>query len=244
VDEARACIDKGFELSARDANAHWWLADAYAGLGLLDQAIACYNKAFELDPKLALDRWGLAGALAARGRQEEALACCREWFERSAHDANGTHRLADCYLWLGRLDDALACYKRAIELNPEDRYNAACCAATGGCGRGWLRPENGAARLDPAQRTRLRHQALTWLRAHLEAHRRKFEESGGKASPAVAWRMQYWLRDVDFAGVRGEEALAQLPPAERRDWERLWQEIEALRQRAAPEPNAARPAQP
>jgi tetratricopeptide (TPR) repeat protein len=177
------------------------------------------------------------------GRQDEALACLREWFERSAKDSGATYSLADFYLGLGRLDDALTCYTRAIELNPGDRYDAACSAALGGSCRGWMRPENGAARLDPAQRTRLRNQALKWLRADLEAYRRKFEESGGKAGPAVAHWMLYWLHDPDFAGVRDEEALAKLPPAERRDWERLWQEIEALRQRAAPEPKAARSAQ-
>jgi hypothetical protein len=31
----------------------------------------------------------------------------------------------------------------------------------------------------------------------------------------VAQKTRHWLRDPDFVGVRGPDALAQLPPAER-----------------------------
>lgn len=41
------------------------------------------------------------------------------------------------------------------------------------------------------------------------------------------------VSDTDFKGVRGAEALAKLPQAERSDWQRLWEEVAALRQRAA-----------
>jgi hypothetical protein len=39
--------------------------------------------------------------------------------------------------------------------------------------------------------------------------------------------------------VRGEQALDKLPPAERSDWQQLWKEVEALRQRAARPPDKA-----
>jgi hypothetical protein len=45
--------------------------------------------------------------------------------------------------------------------------------------------------------------------------------------------MQRWQDDADFAGVRGVEALGRLPAAERPDWQKLWQAVEELRQRAA-----------
>jgi hypothetical protein len=45
--------------------------------------------------------------------------------------------------------------------------------------------------------------------------------------------LQHWLSDSYFAGMRGPEALGRLPPAERPDWQRLWQEVDELRQRAA-----------
>jgi hypothetical protein len=56
--------------------------------------------------------------------------------------------------------------------------------------------------------------------------------------------MQHWLHDADFAGVRGPESLAQLPEVERKDWQKLWEEVEALKQRAAGKPSAASPERP
>jgi serine/threonine protein kinase len=55
-----------------------------------------------------------------------------------------------------------------------------------------------------------------------------------KAVPDVGQHVQHWLGDPDFNGVRAAEALAKLPQAERGDWQRLWEEVAALRQRAQP----------
>jgi hypothetical protein len=43
---------------------------------------------------------------------------------------------------------------------------------------------------------------------------------------------QYWLGDPDFAGVRGPQALARLPEAERQPWQQFWDDIGALLARA------------
>jgi hypothetical protein len=53
-------------------------------------------------------------------------------------------------------------------------------------------------------------------------------------SDVVAQHMQHWLADTDFNGVRGVEALAKLPEAERGDWQRLREEVAALHKRARP----------
>jgi hypothetical protein len=45
--------------------------------------------------------------------------------------------------------------------------------------------------------------------------------------------LQSWKTDVAFAGVRDPAALAKLPEDERRQWQKLWDDVEALRQRAA-----------
>jgi hypothetical protein len=45
--------------------------------------------------------------------------------------------------------------------------------------------------------------------------------------------MGNWQRDPDFAGVRDAAALARLPEAERQKWQQFWQEVEALKRRAA-----------
>jgi hypothetical protein len=37
--------------------------------------------------------------------------------------------------------------------------------------------------------------------------------------------LQDWQWDTPFAGVRGPEALARLPAAERQKWQELWTDI-------------------
>jgi hypothetical protein len=44
---------------------------------------------------------------------------------------------------------------------------------------------------------------------------------------------QHWQKDTDLSGVRDPAALAKLPEDERRQWQKLWDDVEALRQRAA-----------
>jgi hypothetical protein len=46
--------------------------------------------------------------------------------------------------------------------------------------------------------------------------------------------MQHRLQNPDFAALRGQ-ALAKLPEAERQDRQNLWDDVEALRKRAAEE---------
>jgi hypothetical protein len=64
------------------------------------------------------------------------------------------------------------------------------------------------------------------------------EKSAGKAGPLIAQRMQDWLQDRDLASVRERESLARLPEAGRPSWQKLWEEVEAMRQRAAEKPAA------
>ena len=116
--------------------------------------------------------------------------------------------------------------KRADDLRTRVRYNAACAAALAGCGQG-----NDAAQLDAEERTRLRRQALTWLRADLTTWGQILEKQADQARPTVLKTMQHWQQDSDFAGVRGD-ALAKLPEAERKAWLKLWKEVEMLRERA------------
>jgi tetratricopeptide (TPR) repeat protein len=116
----------------------------------------------------------------------------------------------------------------ADNLQRRFRYNAACAAALAA----WRQGQD-AAKLHTKERAGLRRQALDWLRADLKAYRQLLDKSADKAGPAVEQRMQHWLRDADFAGVRGPDALAKLPEAERDAWKKLWAAVEELRKRAA-----------
>jgi hypothetical protein len=119
------------------------------------------------------------------------------------------------------------------------RYNAACAAALAGCGQG-----QDASGLEDQERARLRRQALDWLRADLDAWRKLLEKEPAKARPDVLKTMEHWLADSDFAGVRGEAALGKLSEAERVPWQKLWEEVKGLKNRAAGSPKSPGPATP
>jgi serine/threonine protein kinase/Flp pilus assembly protein TadD len=110
------------------------------------------------------------------------------------------------------------------------RYNAACAAALAGCGQG-----KDATDLGAEERARLRRQALDWLRADLDAWRRVLEKGPEQARPVVVKQMQHWQQDSDFAGVRGPQALAKLPAAERGAWQRLWADVADMLARSQPQ---------
>ncbi len=76
------------------------------------------------------------------------------------------------------------------------------------------------------ERTLLRQQALDWLRADLTAWQNLLEKSREKTAPIVRQKLQHWLKDDDFNGVRGPDALARLPQAEREAWQQLWADVE------------------
>jgi tetratricopeptide (TPR) repeat protein len=117
----------------------------------------------------------------------------------------------------------------ADDLKAQHRYNAACAAALAGCGQG-----KDADQLDGNEKARLRGQALIWLRANLEAMGRLLDKEANQAPTAagVAATLKHWQADPDLAGVRGPEALAQLPEAERQAWKKLWDDAADVLSRA------------
>ncbi len=115
---------------------------------------------------------------------------------------------------------------RASDLQEQPRYNAACAAALAGCGQG-----KDADQTDAKERARLRAQAIDWLRADLKAYEQVLDKQQNMAR-MVRERLEHWQQDGDFAGVRGD-AISKLPEAERQEWQRLWQDVKAMRQRAA-----------
>jgi hypothetical protein len=80
----------------------------------------------------------------------------------------------------------------------------------------------------------LRRHALDWLRADLKAWGGLLDKEPDKARSAarVTNSLQQWLVDADFAGVRGPEALAKLPDAERQPWQQLWDDVAGTLARA------------
>jgi Tfp pilus assembly protein PilF len=107
------------------------------------------------------------------------------------------------------------------------RYHAACCAARAGCGEGI-----DAGKLDSAERRRWRQQALDWLWADLVWWTRVLDSLNAPGRTGVRRKMEQWQRDPDLAAVRDSDELSELPAEERTAWRKLWDEVEAVSQRA------------
>jgi serine/threonine protein kinase/tetratricopeptide (TPR) repeat protein len=209
--EALAHLRRTHELSSKDPRLHSQAA----------QWLKQCETFLELEPRLPAILSGKEQPASAAERAEYASLCQEKRLYASA----------------ARL------YREAITAQPDlaastanaVRYNAACVAALAGTDAG-----EDAARLTDAERAGLRRQALDWLRAELDAWRGLPDKDPDKARPRVAQAMRHWLRDTDFNGVRGPDALAKLPEAERPAWQQFWGDVQQLLDRAADKPQQPR----
>jgi tetratricopeptide (TPR) repeat protein len=246
LDEAIAEYREAIRLKKDFAEAHWNLGGALAQQGQFREAVAELRQGHELGSRNPRRPFPSAQSL----REIEQLARLDERLPDVLAGKDQPKDATEC-LAFARLCQ-LACRKRyaaatrfygaafaeqpqlADDLGDHNRYRAAWAAALAGDGQG-----QDAQTLGPEERTRLRRQALDWLRAHLHALGKYLEKHADKGQPVVLKHMEYWLKEPNFAGVRGPEALAKLPEAERCDWQKLWQQVEALRQQAARPPEKA-----
>jgi serine/threonine protein kinase/Flp pilus assembly protein TadD len=233
--EAEAACRKAVELKPHDATAHNNLGAALGVQGKLAEAVAAYRKAIELKPDYAIAQKNLRG----NERLLELDAKLPKFLQHDAQPADLAERvmLAQLCQQFKKLNVAAFRFyadafvvepKLQQDLNNQHRYNAACAAALAGCGQG-----KDADQSDDKERVRLRRRALDWLHADLAAYQQLLDKEPDKVRPVVLQRMQHWQQDKDFAGVRGSEALAKLPEAERQEWQKLWAEVDELRQKAA-----------
>ena len=102
------------------------------------------------------------------------------------------------------------------------RYYAARCAVLA------------AAALEPTdmEKPRLRRQVLDWLRADWTLWDTQTNTKQTVSPPPVLLALWTWQNDAGLASVRDTKALALLPGPERKAWERLWADVQAVRQRA------------
>lgn len=81
-------------------------------------------------------------------------------------------------------------------------------------------------------KTKLRDPALGWLKTERDAWAKLLESGPPQARPTIVQALQHWKVDTDLTGVRDPEALAKLPEAERKEWQALRADVEALLKRA------------
>jgi serine/threonine-protein kinase len=110
----------------------------------------------------------------------------------------------------------------ADNLTNGNRYNAACAAVLAASGQG-----DDAKTLDDKGRARLRKQAAEWLRADLRLWTKKIaiEPKGREVTRRT---LRHWQEDSYLAGVRDQNALANLTPGEQEAWRKLWAEVNVL----------------
>ena len=112
----------------------------------------------------------------------------------------------------------------------QHRYNGACAAALAATGKG-----KDSTPTDEAAKVKLRGQALGWLRDELETWKTVLASGPIQSRPAVAKTLVDWRRDPDLSTIRDPEALAMLAEVERKEWQSLWADVDALLKRARQE---------
>lgn len=219
--------------------------DSYGALGLallakrqFAEADAAIGRCLELLPAGQKDRRGNLDRLRDRCRHLLALD------GRLADVVRGTDKPAadECldaaelcyvkqhYATAHRLfGEALAAAPKLTEDMPAGhRFNAACAAVLVGCCRG-----DDVAGLGEPDRAGWRRQAREWLRQDLDAWAKRLQPGEPPDRVAARRALAGWRDDPDLAGVRAADALARLPAEERRDWERLWSDVDLLLRRAS-----------
>jgi len=203
----------------------------------LDDAIVCFQQAINLDKGYAEAQRNLDRALRMKGVLDKLPAIQRG--EVAVADVDEQLALAELCRYKRLYATATRSMRDALAARPTladnpfsvHRYNAACWAALAGCGAG-----EDATKLTDVDRAGFRQQALDWLRADLGAWRGLLHKQPDEARPEVAQTMRHWLIDRDFNGVRGTQALAKLPEAERQPWQKLWNDVADLLKRAEAKP--------
>jgi serine/threonine-protein kinase len=238
VDEAIAEFRAAIRLKPDFAEAHCNLGRALRSLADYPAALEAYRKGHELGSRQPGWRYPSAqwvreaerlAALAQRlpdvlrGEDRPADTAERLMLAEMAYN---TKRFAGvAQLWA----EALAADPQFGDRQAQRRYIVACAAALAASGQGKDDPPP-----DDAARTRLRAQALAWLRAEWAAWSKVANSGDPKARAGVAATLRHWQSDPSLAGVRDAAELERLPESERTPWRALWDDVERLRGKTAP----------
>jgi serine/threonine protein kinase/tetratricopeptide (TPR) repeat protein len=203
------------------------LAIAYLNANRQQEAEAGFRKVIDLDPNDYLAHVCLAMSLFNQRKYSEAEEKFRIAVRLKPDSGEAYSRLGDCLAGQKKYLETVELFRKATRLRISDLnfYSGACAAALIGCGQG----KDGAA-LDAQSRHRFREQALDWLNSELTVERDKLAKG---ARRAVRETMRHWKNDRDFDSVRGDDALANLPAAERGEWQKLWADVDELERFAA-----------
>ncbi|HKB42683.1 MAG TPA: tetratricopeptide repeat protein, partial [Gemmataceae bacterium] len=245
LDDAITSYREVIRQSHEDPFRHYYpYAEAYCNLGSTLKrkgdyagALEMYQKGHELssrrhDWRYPSARWvaeterelALVPRLPAvlRGEDKPADNAERVAFAAMAYDR--MHFVVATRLWTEALatDPGLA-----NDLRTAYRCDAARAAVLASSSQG-----EDATKLDDQERTRLRQQALGWLRADLVLLTGQIESGLPADRDAAQQALRRWQEESNLAGIREATGLEQLPPADRSVCAKLWAEVAALRKTA------------
>jgi tetratricopeptide (TPR) repeat protein len=238
-DEAIAEYKKVIDLQPDLAEAHCNLGYALRSKGELSASLDSLKRGHALGSKrkdwhYPSAQWVADAEKLVRLEAKLADVLARKATPKDQSELHGlleVCRLKRRYVAAARLyaDAFTADPKLADDLNGHHRYTAAWYAALAVAGQG-----TDAGKLDDQDQSRLRQQALAWLRADLEQWRKRME--GGKPEDRQVARaaLEHWQHDTALAGVRDAAALEKLAAQEQESWRKLWADVGELAKAAAP----------
>jgi tetratricopeptide (TPR) repeat protein len=236
VDEAIASYKKAIEIEPNYPEAHCNLGGALQQQGRFAESLSAYRRGHELGTK----QLGWRFPSAQWVRQAKRLAATESklpaFLKGEFQPRDTAERFGLAGVCAGKKLHATATrlYAAAFAADPKladdlragHRYSAACYAALAAAGKG-----KDAARLDDKERTRLRQQALDWLKADLALYAKWTASGPANALSFVQERLKHWQKDSDLAGIRDKAALAKLSAEERATCAKLWADVATLLER-------------
>jgi serine/threonine-protein kinase len=235
---AAAAFRRAIEVKPDYAQAYCNLGGALLDLGQFADSLAAFRRGHELGSQDPSWKYPSARWVQQAERYVALDAKLPAILRGDARPADAAERLALAKICIHKrmyraatrfTTEAFAGSPALAAQATDDRYNAACSALLAAAGRG-----TDAAGLDDAARADLRRQALDWLRAELAAHAKRLTDGNDAARQRVRVTLRQWQQDADLAGVRGDDALAKLPEAERAAWQKLWADAADLSHKAGP----------
>jgi tetratricopeptide (TPR) repeat protein len=238
-DDAIAAFKKVVELEPNFAEAYANMGAAYYLQGKFVDSLDAYKKSYAAGNKRgAVWRRSSAQWVENAERMVQLESRLPAVLKGEDKVADGTElkglqevcRLQKRFVSAARLFEVAfsAAPKLAEDVKAGHRYDAACFAALAAADKGF-----DAGKLDDKERSRLRQQALDWLRADLKHWTQQAASGNGPVIARLRQMLMHGQTDTDLTGVRDQDALAKLNAEERAAWEKLWAEVAEVLKRVS-----------
>jgi tetratricopeptide (TPR) repeat protein len=229
LDGAIGASKEALRLNPNDASAHNTLGIALQAKGDLEGAIAAFKAALRMEPKQRSALTNLSRAermqqlllrlpdvLAGRAEPNTPVEACEFAFLCA-------QPFQKRYVAAVRLSEKafVADSKLAEALSAGHRYNAACYATLAAAGKDAEMTIFGVEEWG-----HLTDRGHAWLRADLTAWADRTKDP--KNGTEIRQKLIHWRQDADLIAVRDSAWLAAMPGADRKRWEAIWADVDAL----------------